>query len=358
MQWGMIPILSNGPHALHHAAGRVDIAAAPKENPGVRRAFQALLAAAVCTLAAFAPQSAAAEPVAIGLHSGLDGSTSQYGSFGTWLGRKVTYRVVFCDGSNWDGIASPYFLNASWNWIRSDSMRHEVISMPMMPKDGTTFASIVRGEHDSKFASAARKINTYGIASRVIIRLAWEGNGDWYPWAYANDPAGFRAAFRRIVQVMKKEASSLRFEWNISYRSSRRGGPAHWTEGYPGDDVVDIVSMDIYDEWYSWESLRDGEAGLKEFRAFAIAHNKPEAYSEWSCVTKKSGGGDSAAFIANMAAWFAARPDGVRYQAYWNVSSDGPNGSIYGATVNCPNAAAEYKKQFTFPSAPVGLTAQ
>lgn len=294
---------------------------------------------------------------AIGLHMGDDGSLSQYNSFGTWLGRKVTYRVVFVDSSSWSTIASPWFLNASWQWIRSDGARHEVITLPMMPKGEVgNFASIVRGEHDADFASAARKINNLGITSRVIIRLGWEGNGDWYAWAYANNPTGYKAAFRRIVQVMRKEASTLKFEWNISYRSSHRGGPALWTEGYPGDDVVDIISMDVYDEWFSWTNLRDGEAGLRELRAFAIAHNKPEAYSEWSCSTKSSGGGDSPAFIANMAAWFAERPDGVLYHAYWNVSSGGPNGAIQGSKVNVPNAGAEFRRQFSLPSAPVSLT--
>lgn len=332
-------------------------ASAQDRNRAPRSAARAgsFIAGLAVVCAAFLPTVDAAP--AVGLHYGSDGATSQYGSFGSWLGRKVTYRVVFADSSSWSGIASPWFLNTSWQWIRSDSARHEVISLPMMPKNEPgNFAAITRGERDAHFASAARKIKNLGIASRVIIRLGWEGNGDWYAWSYAANPAGYKSAFRRIVSVMKNEASTLRFEWNISYRSSRRGGPAHWTEGYPGDDVVDIISMDVYDEWYSWESLRDGEAGLKEMRDFAIAHNKPEAYTEWSCSTKKTaGGGDSPAFIANMAAWMAARPDGVLYQAYWNVGSGGPNGAIYGSTVNVPNAAAKFKQVFTLPSAPATL---
>lgn len=323
---------------------------------GRRGACLLALAAACATLLT----PLAAQTVAVGLHYGRDDAITQYNNFGSWLGRKVLYRVTFADYSSWDGIAAPWFLSTSRAWINSDPKRVEVLTLAMIPKGNTAgFGQIIRGERDHVFAEAARRIDNLGIASRVIIRLGWEGNGDWYPWAYANDPAGYRSAFRRIVQVMRKEASTLRFEWNVSYRCSRRGGPAHWTEGYPGDDVVDIISMDVYDEWNTWTSLRDGEAGLKELRDFAIAHNKPEAYSEWSCSTKKTaGGGDNPAFIANMAAWMAARPGGVLYQAYWNVYSGGPNGAVYGSVVNVPKAAAAFKSHFSFPSAPSSLAVE
>ncbi len=306
----------------------------------------------------FAGRAGAAGRVpAIGLHTGRDDTISQYDAFGDWLGRKVMYRIVFCDMRSWNGIASPWFLGGTSKWLESDPGRVEVITVPLLPKgEEGNFATIIAGDHDRDFRSFANQIQTRGFAARVIVRLGWEGNGDWYPWAYANNPAGYRDAFRRAVQIMKETAPELRISWCVTARASRRGGPAIWTEGYPGDDVVDVISMDTYDEYCpTWESLRDGEAGLREFRDFAIAHHKLEAYAEWGCSVNEGaqGGGDNATFVENLAGWFRGRPGGVLYQAYWNVSSGGPNAAIYPeSTTVVPQAAAAYRKVFGAISGP------
>lgn len=294
--------------------------------------------------------------VGLGLHAGIDDKLEQYETFGDWLGRKVMYRVVFCDMTSWAGIAAPWFLGATRQWLDSDPRRVEVISLPLLPKgEEGNFSAITSGAHDADFASFARRVQTRGIAARVIVRLAWEGNGDWYPWAYGRNPDGFRAAFRRAVKVMREIAPDLRIEWCISSRAPRRDGAA-WTEGYPGDDVVDVISMDVYDEYnMTWDTLLKGEAGLQELRAFAIARNKLEAYPEWGCSTnsKAQGGGDNVWFIERMAEWFAARPGKVLYHGYWNTSAAGPNAAIHTSKPTLvPNAAAAYRRLFGIPDDP------
>lgn len=287
---------------------------------------------------------------ALGLHAGRDDAIAQYDAFGDWLGRKVMYRVVFCDQASWSTIASPWFLGGTRKWLDSDPGRVEVISLPLLPKgEERNFAAVASGQHDKDFAAFAQSLQSRGFAPRVIVRLGWEGNGDWYPWAYASDPAGYRAAFQRAVQAMRKVAPALRFDWCVSSRASRKGGPAAWTDGYPGDDVVDIISMDTYDEYQpNWDTLLNGEAGLRELREFAIKHDKPEAYPEWGCSTNRSakGGGDNVSFVEHMAEWFRGRPGGVLYQAYWNTSSGGPKGAIFGDRSVLPNAAAGYHRLF------------
>jgi hypothetical protein len=313
----------------------------------------ALLAAAlVCG------RSAVAVEPGLGLHAGKDDSITQYEAFGEWLGRKVLYRVVFCDRASWKDIGSPWFLATTRQWLESDPERVEVISLPLLPTaEKGNFDAVVSGQRDGVFSGFAEKLAKRGLDSRVIVRLAWEGNGDWYPWAYSANPESFRAAFRRAVETMRKVAPALRIEWCISAGASRRGGPATWKDGYPGDDVVDIISMDCYDEHRSsWESLLNGEAGLRELREFAIAHGKPEAYPEWGCSTNASakGGGDNAKFVERMAAWFAARPGGVLYQAYWNTSAGGPNAAIFGtATLRVPKAAETYRRLFRAELPPI-----
>jgi hypothetical protein len=366
----MNPIVGSCSRAFSQSSANLihrDAAAAVRADRTARPRLRAVAAAvAGCLLlSCSAVPGARASTVALGLHYGADDSTSQYEAFGTWLGRKVMYRVVFANRTSWAEISSPWFLNVSRQWVNSDPARIEVITLPLLPTtDAGDFAAIIRGEHDSKFTSFAQRVQSLGIASRVIVRLGWEGNGDWYPWAYASDPSGYRGAFRRAVQRMRAAAPGLRFEWNVSCRASRRGGPAAWTEGYPGDDVVDIISMDVYDEWISsWASMRDGEAGLNEFRNFAISHNKPEAYPEWGCSTNSSaqGGGDNPTFVENMKNWFAGRPGQVLYHGYWNTSAGGPNAAVYASSgsVLVPNAASTYRRLFSFPQgAPTVLSAR
>lgn len=309
------------------------------------------------------PSTAHAAAVALGLHSGSDNSITQYEAFGAWLGRKVTHRVVFADMSSWSTMAAPWFLNVSQKWVQSDPARVEIITMPLLPTgEAGNFAAIIRGDHDATFTTFGQNIKARNMAARVIVRLGWEGNGDWYPWSYAADPAGYRDSFRRAAQLIRQQAPGIRFDWCVSCGASHRGGPALWTDGYPGDDVVDIVSMDVYDQWWSsWTAMRDGEAGLGEFRNFAVLHQKPEAYPEWSCSTDlgSHGGGDNPTFVQNLAAWFAARPGQVVYHGYWNTSNDGPNAAIYGTDpILVPNAAAAYQRIFTFTSAPAQLIAR
>lgn len=289
---------------------------------------------------------AEAQDPAIGLHYGSDQSRSQYESFSNWLGRDVQYRVVFLGKRTWSDIANPFFLHVTKKWVNSRPGRTEVISVPMLPdSESGSFGVINSGARDHHFRALAEAIKSAGVADRVIVRLGWEGNGDWYKWSFQKKPAAYRNAFRRIVQTMRKTAPELRFEFNISNLATRGADGAKWTEGYPGNDVVDVISMDIYDHWNTWDRMVNGDAGLAEMRAFAIKNNKPEAFAEWSCSTLKAGNGDSPAFISNMAAWMRARPGGVLYQAYWN-SPSGAKGTIHGETVYAPKAAARYLKEF------------
>jgi hypothetical protein len=282
----------------------------------------------------------------LGLHAGSDNKIEQYESFGDWLGRKVMYRVVFCDATRWEGIARPYFLDASERWLKSDPGRWEILSVPLLP-DGErgNFKAVSDGAHDADFRSLARQLVDHGIATRAILRLGWEFNGDWFAWSATRDPAGYKAAFRRAVRVMRETAPGLKIDWCANRGSS---GGMRWTDAYPGDDVVDIISMDVYDHYNSgWDDLVRGDAGLQALQKFARAHGKPEAYPEWGCSTDTHGHGDNPAFVEHMADWFFAAPAGVVYQGYWNTPAGGPNAVLHGEGAGrVPNAASAYRRRF------------
>ena len=320
-----------------------------------------LLRQMVVCAALMAGACSAAHSAAIGLHAGQDAAITQYDGFGTWLGKPVMYRVTFADASTWDTIASPYFLSTGTKaWLASNPSRYEVVTVPLMPdpsgtipnnqvqQDDDMLTAIANGTYDNYFRTLAQNLATKtGAPQRIIVRLGWELNGDWYTWNALDKPASYAAAYRHVVQTMRSICNVLRFEWNLS----RTGRTLTWSDAYPGDDVVDVISMDVYDEFNKgWTDVVGGTYGLTAFRQFAQSHHKSEAYTEWSVSTSTNGHGDDTAFVQGMHDWIVAGGANVLYHGYWDTNAGGPDGVIYSysstAPVTVPNSAALYKKLF------------
>jgi hypothetical protein len=64
-------------------------------------------------------------------------------------------------------------------------------SMPLTIS-GTPLADVAAGLHDSSFLAVARSMVAYHWGG-ATIRLGWEFNGSWMPWAAGNDPVGYCA---------------------------------------------------------------------------------------------------------------------------------------------------------------------
>jgi endoglucanase len=118
--------------------------------------------------------------------------------------------------------------------------------------DGGVLSAIAAGHADGRLASIARDLAAFG--EPVLLEPAWEMNGDWaYAWqgvengAGPGAPAAFRAAWRHIVEVFRREgATNVRwvFNPNVGNPVAMGAGPSHWNwyaNYYPGDDYVDFV---------------------------------------------------------------------------------------------------------------------
>jgi len=224
------------------------------------------------------------------------------------------------------------------------------LSVPMLVySGGGTLAEGAAGKYDDIFTHIAQTLVADGH-NDIVIRLGWEFNGNWMPWAASKDPANFIAYYRRIVGLMRKvPGQKFRFEWTPNV-GRQNFAP---DKGYPGDDVVDIIGMDIYNEYWT-VALANSKVrfawflnqpyGLKWHRDFAAQHRKPMAYSEWGSGTRKDGNapGDDPYFITQMANWM--RQTNTLYHSYWEVKNQ-----IYDDTVSQgrhPKAAAAFKSAF------------
>ena len=303
--------------------------------------------------------------LAIGLAAGLAGAagpprTTLVGSYGgagctglpeikafeAWLGHPIGVVLDFLQKDTWSGMTG----EASWitGCWKSLPGRRLALAVPMLvDAEDPTLAQGAAGAFDGHFRDLASELVAGGYAD-AFIRIGWEFNGNWYRWAAQNDQAAFPRYWRRIAFAMRGvPGAQFRFDWNPTVAD----GPTEAV--YPGDDVVDVIGLDIYNQ--SWPALADPAArwqyllqhrtGLSWHRDFAASHGKPRSFPEWGTGTRPDGhgGGDDPDFIRTMLAWMQTGGP-VAYACYWNYRA-----SDYDAKVTdgrLPRAAAALRSGF------------
>jgi len=107
-----------------------------------------------------------------------------------------------------------------------------------------------------------------------------------------------------------------------------------WPKCYPGDDFVDIVGMDSYDQPHgmSFDEEVSEPYGLKFHVDFARAHHKPISYPEWGLYRN----GDDVTYMLRMLAWMD------EHKPLYNTITDYCPHGVWLCTDN-PRAAAIYR---------------
>lgn len=291
----------------------------------------------------------------MGLYTGPGGVTPHQ-NFETWLGEQVPYTTDYIDyrgGWQKDFIDSKAWLVDSWGpWVLAASDRRLVLGVPMLEQeDAGQFASGANGTYDTYFQKLTVNLVAAGL-SNSIIRLGYEGNCNTIgPWQATDDPSGYKALYRHIVGVMRNiPGASFTFDWTVCNGLQSGHALDSFDSFYPGDDVVDIAGMDLYDvKWQDtsatpelrWNYLWSRQLGIHDFLQFAQAHHKPVSYPEWGLYKAGdsfAGGGDDPYFIQQMYDLFV--DTNPTYQAYFDLDWGG------GTLENFPNSRALFKSLF------------
>ncbi len=293
-----------------------------------------------------APQSLKIEgPAPLGVYqgAGCDG-VNRLREFEHWFGSKPDLVVDFL---SWQPLRqASVWAPKCW----ADAGQKTVVySLPMLPDDhSATLADGAAGHLDEIFRNYAAVLVRYGYADSVI-RIGWEFNGNWYPWQAQKDPQSWIAYWRRIVTAMRQvPGAHFRFDWNAA-----AGGGFNAEQVYPGDEYVDIIGLDFYNESWDpkitspearWEKQFNEPNGPQWQRDFARAHNKPISFPEWGTGKRPKGfgGGDDAYFIRKMAQWIAAND--VAYHDYWDYAAPDYNARL--SDGHQPAAAAAFLEAF------------
>jgi hypothetical protein len=267
--------------------------------------------------------------------------------FELFLGAKAGLAVDNLDQRSWDTLRG----SAAWGskcWKAAG--RKLALGLPMLPKgDSTSLAEGAQGKYDDVFEDIAKTLIATGNAD-AIIRIGWEFNGGWFPWAAAKDPNNYVVFWRRIVSIFRKvPGANFRFDWCAGHGANQFPPD----KVYPGDDVVDIIGLDVYDQIWN-KSAENAEArwiqyeyspfGLRWQRDFARAHGKLMSYPEWGTGDRPDGhgGGDNGYFVRKMAEWIKSNP--VEYHGYWDYKAGDYDAMI--SDGRRPNAASAFKRAF------------
>lgn len=339
-----------------------------KSLAGRLGAFGALVAGLVLFNALGTTVAAENEPILGVKVDGRDGPSflASLAQFESWLGRPVGGVLSYSGIASWrdyEGSLS----NGAGYWSKVD--RPVLWSIPLIPAktEGSTKATLAdagKGLYNSHYKVVAERLSKTRLGDPIIyVRTGWEFNGGWFPWTVHNGRGDdFIAAFRQFVTTFRSVSPRFRFDWCPVWGDQVRGNdgkPAPLGDFYPGDDYVDVIGLDVYDETQytkiadpkkRWQFyLRRGH-GLNWHRDFALKHGKPMSFPEWGVGASA---GDDPYFVEQFHRWIQS--NNVVYHTYWNSTSS-YKGKL--STDAYPLAGAKYKELFggesgTTPKRPV-----
>lgn len=254
------------------------------------------------------PDQAAGNP-AFGayLNYGPDG-VRRIAELSKWLGgAEMRVGHTYLPGDRWSNIeGAPNFLENWAEWRRAQDDRLFVLNVPMMERnEGRVGDSEVRallrrgaaGDFDKHYRALAERLVKLKVPDTVLV-LGWEMNGTTYSHRCGPDPEAWKKYWKRIVTTMRS-VPGQKFKFDFAPNRGRDAIP--WTQCYPGDDVVDIIGMDSYDQPTGMDFAEQVSEpyGLKQHVEFAKAHKKEISYPEWGLFRN----GDNEHYMRKMLAW-------------------------------------------------------
>jgi hypothetical protein len=218
------------------------------------------------------------------------------------------------------------------------------IGVPIIPTSSGgaavgTLAQGATGAFNSYYVTLAQTLVAGGL-SNAYLRLGWEFDGSWMPWAATTPSAetSFASYFQQIVTAMRSvPGEQFRFVWNPDAGAFTQSGYAV-AAAYPGNAFVNVIGLDAYDEsWATPQTPANAWAStdlpaLTAAAQFAASNGKPLAFGEWGVAIRSDGHGlgDDPYFINQMVAWM--RGNNVTYESLFDANSGGVNSLLTGGS--------------------------
>ena len=258
--------------------------------------------------------------------------------FDAWAGFHQDFLTSFMTCDTWAHAAS-----SDWGFdIMSLQPPGENIQeiVCLTTTEDPSLKNVASGMYDSYFQQMGNLFLEHGYPN-AFVRVGHEFEGNWYPWALLggvndHDYAGFIAAFRHVVGILKAISPTFTIVWNPGCGPYAQAMDSE--KAYPGDDVVDAIGVDCYDDGSGAENIIQGVYGMNQWGQFAQQHGKPIAVPEWGLMN----GGDDPAYVQAMFDFMKSHP--TLLESFWD-SDDGSTQSQI-TTGEAPNAGATFLQTF------------
>jgi hypothetical protein len=250
-----------------------------------------------------------------------------------WLGRDANQNMLYFNQQSWDALSGSIpFITGLGAAVLAQGRRVQW----SVPVGGPhAYAEVAAGGRNALYDRIAKSILaiTPDHVGRIGIRLPWEFNLEEQTLAARNaagqwDARNYIGAYRQIVGRFRRLSSRFYYDWcpNIG-----KNGIAP-DSCYPGDDVVDIVSVDVYyNGKYDDQGHNDGGASIFGYRktqpygldwlsSLGKQHGKLIGLSEWGIDDNRA-----TAFTRLMTQWIAAQGSLLAYHNYWDRADGGIN---------------------------------
>lgn len=269
---------------------------------------------------------------------------------GAWRGAPMDFATVYPAYGTWAEIQNSIWAISGFAGYRG----RLAYGLPLLPKNRKgKWQDVISGRRDSVFTGIARDLVRYGHGD-AAIRMGVEANGYWFPWSVTSDTVDeFHAAYERIRSLMLDVSPDFTFWLDLNCGTALDGAPDRmaplWLM-YPGDDLVDGISMDHYNRFKllaadeaSWQKAiaPSWAPGLQDGVDFARLHGKGFAVPEWG-LDGVQGPGDSPFFMQQMFDFFSQNADVLVYENYFNEVDPYIAAGLYESRKN-PKSAALYR---------------
>jgi hypothetical protein len=196
-----------------------------------------------------------------GVYTGND--TKDFIQYEQWLGKPADALLGYTGAANWADY------DGSVGWIMgvfSKVNRRVLWSVPLIPK-GANLADAAKGLYNDHYLEAAQRLAKWRPDEPVLyIRTGWEFNGSWFPCSAVSHSQDFIGAWRQFVDTYRSVSKRFLFDW---CPSGCDHFPMNAEDAYPGDEYVDVIGLDVYDQ-EKWCRLRMRRNAGRRFTSMEI----------------------------------------------------------------------------------------
>ncbi|TXM63751.1 hypothetical protein FV226_27300 [Methylobacterium sp. WL12] len=261
---------------------------------------------------------------------------ADFASYSNWVGSTPNNVLHYLNNDSWAGFDSAVPWQAG---LWKNTAASNIWSVPLTVT-GTSLEQVATGAFNDHFLKAAQGLAQTKASSdgNIYVRVGWEFNGSWEPWAANGHEAAFIKSFQNLVDTFRSVSDKFKFVWD----TVNDGGNMNPEKAYPGDKYVDVIGTDVYymTQWDGTDAAKGfkGEVtrayGLQWQQDFAAAHGKATAISEWGVASD-----NAAPYVQAMTKWMADH--NMVYENYWDSNGGGYSGQL--STGANATAGAAYK---------------